>query len=266
LWANIITGALEADSGKIETGETVVYGYYRQDGMVLDEQKRMIEVIQDIAEIIPQGNGRDVTASQFLEQFLFPRTQHYTYVYKLSGGEKRRLYLMTVLMKNPNFLILDEPTNDLDIMTLQVLEDYLKGFNGCALIVSHDRFFMDRVVDTLFIFEGEGIIKPFIGNYSDYYDRRKEGDKKLLLEKQEKQVTKEKPVGERQKKLSYKERQEYEGLEAEIERLQQEKSEIETALSSGIELDFEQVTRRYNEVNARIDEKELRWLELSELA
>lgn len=265
---NMITQNVEADSGSIEIGETVVYGYYKQDGITINENERIIDVIKEIAESIDLGNGKVMSASQFLEYFLFPTKTQYNQVSKLSGGEKRRLYLMTVLMKNPNFLILDEPTNDLDIMTLNVLEDYLLSFSGCLIIVSHDRYFMDKVVDQLFVFEGAGIIKNFPGNYSIYHDSVNQQEK--AVKKIEKQASpkKEKPKQERSKKLSFNEKREFEQLEVDIETLTTEKEEIEVTMSSGSLSNDELMEKasRIEKVIELIDEKEFRWLELSELA
>lgn len=263
---NIITRNIEADSGSIEIGETVVYGYYKQDGITINENEKIIDVIKDIAESIDLGNGKVMSASQFLEYFLFPTKTQYNFVSKLSGGEKRRLYLMTVLMKNPNFLILDEPTNDLDIMTLNVLEDYLLNFKGCLIIVSHDRYFMDKVVDQLFIFEGNGKIRNFPGNYTIYRNEVEIEEKEI--KKVEKQVKpkKEKPKSTQSKKLSFKEKREFEQLEIDLEQLNSEKDEIELAMSSG-KLSNEELIEKGNRIEIVIefiDEKEFRWLELSE--
>ncbi|MDE5418944.1 ABC-F family ATP-binding cassette domain-containing protein [Labilibaculum sp. DW002] len=265
---NIITQNIEADSGNIEIGETVVYGYYKQDGIKINENQKIIEVIKEIAESIDLGNGKEMSASQFLEYFLFPTKTQYNLVSKLSGGEKRRLYLMTVLMKNPNFLILDEPTNDLDIMTLNVLEDYLMNFKGCLIIVSHDRYFMDKVVEHMFVFEGQGKIRNFPGNYTIYRDSV---DQELKQQKKsEKQIKpkKEKPKQEQSKKLSFNEKREFEQLEVDIETLTSEKEEIETAMSSGSLSNDELMEKasRIEQVIELIDEKEFRWLELSERA
>ena len=265
---NMITQNIEADSGSIEIGETVVYGYYKQDGITINENEKIIDVIKEIAESIDLGNGKVMSASQFLEYFLFPTKTQHNQVSKLSGGEKRRLYLMTVLIKNPNFLILDEPTNDLDIMTLNVLEDYLLSFSGCLIIVSHDRYFMDKVVGQLFVFEGNGIIRNFPGNYTIYrnsVDRQEKAVKKI-----EKQASpkKEKPKQEQSKKLSFNEKREFEQLEVEIETLTTEKEEIEVAMSSGSLSNDELMEKasRIEKVIELIDEKEFRWLELSERA
>jgi ATP-binding cassette subfamily F protein uup len=263
---NMLTGKLKADSGSIEVGETVVFGYYRQEGIVLDDDKKVIEVISEISEKIPVGDGQQMSAAQFLRYFQFPNEMHYTYVHKLSGGERKRLHLMTVLMRNPNFLILDEPTNDLDIFTLNVLEDYLKSFKGCVIIVSHDRFFVDKVVDHVFVFTGNGNIKDFPGNYSDYQQNKQEAQKN----EQKLQVA-EKPAVARVKasvrKLSFKEKREMEQLEAEIEALETEKAQLEQDLSSGT-LSADDITVKANRMGALLAElevKELRWLDLSEI-
>eukprot|EP01029_Cantina_marsupialis_P000910 TRINITY_DN1071_c0_g1_i3.p1 TRINITY_DN1071_c0_g1~~TRINITY_DN1071_c0_g1_i3.p1 ORF type:complete len:622 (+),score=46.33 TRINITY_DN1071_c0_g1_i3:2072-3937(+) len=266
---NIITRNIEADSGSIEIGETVVYGYYKQDGITINENERIIDVIKDIAESIDLGNGKVMSASQFLEYFLFPTKTQYNYVSKLSGGEKRRLYLMTVLMKNPNFLILDEPTNDLDIMTLNVLEDYLLNFKGCLIIVSHDRYFMDKVVDQMFVFEGMGKIRNFPGNYTIYRDTVAEEEKEQKKLEKPAKPKKEKPKSNTGvKKLSFNEKREFEQLEVELEELNTEKEELETAMSSGT-LNSEELMAKASRIETvieLIDEKELRWLELSERA
>ena len=265
---NMITRNIEADSGSIEIGETVVYGYYKQDGITINENERIIDVIKEIAESIDLGNGKMMSASQFLEYFLFPTKTQYNQVAKLSGGEKRRLYLMTVLMKNPNFLILDEPTNDLDIMTLNVLEDYLLSFSGCLIIVSHDRYFMDKVVDQLFVFEGNGIIRNFPGNYTIYRDSLDQQEKEIKKTEKLSTPKKEKPKSEPTKKLSFNEKREFEQLEIDIETLTSEKEDIEIAMSSGNLSNDELMEKasRIEKVIELIDEKEFRWLELSERA
>lgn len=268
---NIITQTIEPDSGTIEIGETVVYGYYRQAGIQFQDNDRVIDVVKDIAERIDLGNGRVMSASQFLEYFMFTDKQQYSLVGKLSGGERRRLYLLTVLMKNPNFLILDEPTNDLDIVTLNVLEDYLKSFRGCLLIVSHDRFFTDKVVDRIFAFEGNGIIKDFPGNYTLYKNQKEEQAEKELKEKKENPENNEpKNVPapkEKKRKLTFKERQEMEQLEKEMDSLNREKTDIEDALNSGSLAPAELVekSQRISVIIDLLDEKEMRWLELSEI-
>ena len=263
----ILMGIEKPDSGTLDIGETVRFGYYSQEGLQFDEQMKVIDVITDIAEVIELGNGKKLTASQFLQHFLFtPETQH-NYVYKLSGGERRRLYLCTVLMRNPNFLILDEPTNDLDIVTLQVLEEYLQSFKGCVIVVSHDRYFMDKVVDHLLVFRGQGDIRDFPGNYSDYRDwkREKEVHEKQAAKPQEDKTKKVRLNDKR--KLTFKERKEMEQLEADIASLETEKKEVEDALCSGT-LDVEKLTeysKRLPLINEELEEKTMRWLELSEI-
>lgn len=272
---NIITQNLEPDSGQISIGETVVYGYYKQSGIQFDENDRVIDIVKNIAERIDLGNGRIMSASQFLEYFMFTDKQQYSLVEKLSGGERRRLYLLTVLMSNPNFLILDEPTNDLDIVTLNVLEDYLKSFKGCLLIVSHDRFFTDKVVDRIFAFEGDGVIKDFPGNYTIYKNKKEE--EKELQEKAGKDKKKNDLLSSTvssattqtapKRKLSFKEHQEMQQLETELEQLNQEKAAIETAFNSGTLSADELLSKsqRIAEIITILDEKEMRWLELSEI-
>ncbi len=264
----ILMGEEKPDKGTLDIGETVRFGYYSQEGLKFDEQMKVINVVQDIAEVIELGNGKRLTASQFLQHFLFtPETQH-SYVYKLSGGERRRLYLCTVLMRNPNFLVLDEPTNDLDIVTLQVLEEYLQNFKGCVIVVSHDRYFMDKVVDHLLVFNGQGDIRDFPGNYSDYREWKE------LKQKQEKE--KEKPAEEKttrvrlneKRRMTFKERKEFETLETEIAALEEEKKQIEALLCSGT-LSVEELTeksKRLPVVDEEIETKTLRWMELSEIA
>lgn len=265
---NIITRNIEPDSGTIDIGETVVYGYYQQDGITFREDDRPIDIVKEIAERVDLGNGRIMSASQFLEYFLFPDKLQYAPVAKLSGGERRRLYLLTVLMKNPNFLVLDEPTNDLDIMTLNVLEEYLRSFAGCLLIVSHDRFFIDKIVDHVFAFEGNGLIRDFPGNYTQYADRREE-EEKARREASKTTTPPTQPTREknRQRRLTYKEQQEMKQLEIDMESLNSERTELETALSSGT-LSPEKLleaSRRVAEIIDILDEKEMRWLELSEI-
>ncbi|WP_294470360.1 ABC-F family ATP-binding cassette domain-containing protein [uncultured Bacteroides sp.] len=263
----ILMGHVQPDSGTVDVGETVRFGYYSQDGLQFDEQMKVIDVIQDIAEVIELGNGKKLTASQFLQHFLFtPETQH-SYVYKLSGGERRRLYLCTILMRNPNFLVLDEPTNDLDIITLNVLEEYLQNFKGCVIVVSHDRYFMDKVVDHLMVFNGQGDIRDFPGNYSDYRDWKEAKEQK---EKEADRPQEEKTSRVRlndKRKMSFKEKREFEQLEKEIAELETEKAQIEGLFCSGT-LSVEELTeksKRLPEVNDLIDEKTMRWLELSEI-
>ena len=267
----LLMGEEPIDSGTLDIGETVRFGYYSQEGLQFDEQMKVIDVVQDIAEVIELGNGKRLTASQFLQHFLFtPETQH-SYVYKLSGGERRRLYLCTVLMRNPNFLVLDEPTNDLDIVTLQVLEEYLQNFKGCVIVVSHDRYFIDKVVDHLLVFNGQGDIRDFPGNYTQYRDWKEvkaaqEKEKEANAQKSQEERGAKVRLNER-RRMSFKERREFEQLEQEIAKLEQEKNDIETLLCSGT-LSVEELTeksKRLPILNDEIDEKTLRWLELSEI-
>ena len=267
----MLLGKVPQDSGTIEVGETVKWGYYSQDGLAFNEQMKVIDVVKDIAEVIPVGN-KMLTASQFLQHFLFSPEKQYNYVYKLSGGEKRRLYLCTVLMSNPNFLVLDEPTNDLDIETLQVLEEYLSEFKGCVIVVSHDRYFMDKVVDHIFVFNGEGDIKDFPGNYTEYRDWRDEeratAAKAAAQQAAKSASAKQAHRTEEKRKLTFKEKREYEALEAEIFELEEEKAAIEQAMSSGTlpTADLLEKSARIQQVMELIDEKTMRWLELSEYA
>ncbi len=263
----ILMGLEKPDSGTLDIGETVRFGYYSQEGLQFNEQMKVIDVITDIAEVIELGNGKRLTASQFLQHFLFtPETQH-SYVYKLSGGERRRLYLCTVLMRNPNFLVLDEPTNDLDIVTLQVLEEYLQNFKGCVIVVSHDRYFMDKVVDHLLVFKGQGDIRDFPGNYSDYRDwklAKAEHEKEAAKPKEEK--TQRVRLNDK-RRMTFKERKEFEQLEKEIAALEEEKKQIEESLCSGT-LSVDELTeksKRLPLLNDELDEKTMRWLELSEI-
>jgi len=267
---NILTGQLEPDSGYLEPGETLKFGYYRQEGMEIDENKRVLEVITDIADHIVLGKDHTMSAAQFLRYFLFPNEMHNVLVQKLSGGEKKRLYLMTVLIKNPNFLILDEPTNDLDILTLNILEDYLQQFNGCLMVVSHDRYFLDKVTDHLFIFEGNGIIKDFPGNYTDYFLQKKnlEKSRKEQEASQQKETRKKKkPARQAQtNKLTFKEKKEMQELEQRMESLQSEKETTEEKMNSG-ELpsdELMQASERLGNIMKELDQCENRWLELSE--
>ncbi|MDY3943130.1 MAG: ABC-F family ATP-binding cassette domain-containing protein [Alloprevotella sp.] len=266
----MILDEVRPDSGRFVVGETIRFGYYSQNGMEFDNQMKVIDAVRNIAETVDLGGGRRITAMQFLNHFQFPPARQQDYIYKLSGGERRRLYLCTVLMQNPNFLILDEPTNDLDISTLQVLEEYLADFRGCVLVVSHDRYFMDKVVDHLFVFKGEGDIKDFPGNYTQFRawealqeeEEKAQPKAKVELAKKENTYT-----SERKRKLTFKEKQEMEALEADIAKLEAEKSEIETALSSGT-LSVEEITahsRRLPLLTEELEEKEMRWLELSEI-
>lgn len=266
---NMITGNESPDSGTIVTGQTVAYGYYTQNGIKFDERKTVIETIQDIAEVIHYGKDKTYSADQLLAHFMFPYPMHRQPVSLLSGGEKRRLYLLTVLVSNPNFLILDEPTNDLDLLTLQKLEDFLQSYKGCLLVVSHDRYFLDQTVDQLFVFEGDGKVKGFMGNYSQYHDyleeKNKEEKRVIAAQKQETRVEKPKAT-ERKKKRTYKEQQEYEQLAKDIESLEMEKEEITVKMQE--QLDYQEIERlgkRLNEINDILDEKEIRWLELDEI-
>jgi ATP-binding cassette subfamily F protein uup len=262
----ILMGLVPYDKGELSIGETVRFGYYSQDGMEFDEQMKVIDVIADKADYVDMGDGNRLSASQFLQHFLFSPQRQHDFVYKLSGGERRRLYLCTVLMGNPNFLILDEPTNDLDIVTLTVLEDYLLQFNGCLLVVSHDRYFMDKIVDHLFVFNGEGDIRNFPGSYSDYREWRTAYEKHKQEEEKPKEVKDTRVRTQSKVKLTYKERLEMAALEKEIDALETEKKEIEEALCSGT-LTTDKLTtlsKHLPEVNDSLDEKSMRWLELSE--
>lgn len=266
---NMITGNESPDSGTIVTGQTVAYGYYTQKGIKFDERKTVLETIQDIAEVIHYGKDNVYTADKLLAHFMFPYSMHRQPVSLLSGGEKRRLYLLTVLVSNPNFLILDEPTNDLDLLTLQKLEDFLQSYKGCLLVVSHDRFFLDQTVDQLFVFEGDGKVKGFMGNYSQYHDyleeKNKEEKKVIAAQKQETRMEKPKAT-ERKKKRTYKEQQEYEQLAKDIESLEMEKEEITVKMQEQIDYqEIERLGKRLNEINDLLDEKEMRWLELDEI-
>lgn len=270
----IILNELQPDSGKVQIGDTVVFGYYSQTGMQLAEDKRIIEVVKDIAEFIPLANGTSLSASALLTRFNFPPEVQYSYVSKLSGGEKRRLYLLTVLVKNPNFLILDEPTNDLDIVTLQTLEEFLDEFKGCVLIVSHDRYFMDRLVDHVFAFEGNGELKDYPGTYTEYRIWKQEQtalqkleDNKVQVEVAEKkeEVSHKPEAIAAPKKRSYKLQKELEDLEKEIPQLEAKKKEIEAALTSTTDFErIQQLTADFEKVNAQLDEKSFRWLEIQE--
>lgn len=267
----MLLGRVAPDSGTIDIGETVKWGYYSQDGLSFNEQMKVIDVVKNIAEVIPVA-GKMLTASQFLQHFLFTPEKQYSYVYKLSGGEKRRLYLCTVLMSNPNFLVLDEPTNDLDIETLQILEEYLCDFKGCVIVVSHDRYFMDKVVDHIFAFGGNGDIKDFPGNYTDWRDWREEervaAQAAAAAKAAKESAPKQSYRSESKRRLSFKERKEYEALEGEIAALEEEKTAIEEAMSSGT-LDnatLVEKSMRIQQVIELIDEKTMRWLELSEFA
>lgn len=267
----MLLGEVKPDEGRFVIGETVRFGYFSQDGMAFDQQMKVIDAVRRIAETIDLGGGRKLTAMQFLTHFLFPPARQQDYIYKLSGGERRRLYLCTVLMQNPNFLILDEPTNDLDIPTLQILEEYLADFKGCVIVVSHDRYFMDRVVDHLLVFKGKGKVDDFPGNYSQYRDwselkeKEEEEAKKANTPKTETKTNTWR--GEQKKRLTFKEKQEMAALEVSIEALEEEKKEIEEALCSGT-LSVDELTeksKRLPQLQDELDEKSMRWLELSEI-
>ena len=273
----MLLGQVAPDSGRFDIGDTVRFGYFSQEGLQFDEQQKVIDVVKDIAEYIDMGGGRHLTASQFLQHFLFTPEQQHNFVYKLSGGERRKLYLCTVLMRNPNFLVLDEPTNDLDIVTLQILEEYLQDFPGCVIVVSHDRYFMDKVVDHLLVFRGNGEIQDFPGNYTQYREFRSEwkevkgenipkGENKAKKESADNSITSHhSPASKR--KLSYKEKREFEQLEREIAALEDEQHQLEEALCSGT-LSVEELTeksKRLPLLKDELDEKSMRWLELSEI-
>lgn len=269
-FVKMLLGLEPHDSGTIDIGETVRFGYYSQQGMAFKDDQKVIDAVRDIAEYVDMGNGEKLSAGQFLQHFLFPPEEQYSYIYKLSGGEKRRLYLCTVLMKAPNFLILDEPTNDLDIVTLQILEEYLKNFRGCLIIVSHDRYFMDRVVDHTLVFHGNGNIQDFPGSYSQYRDWEEQNEKPQEVEKPQTKSEK-KTDGRNQnriRKLTFKERQEYNQLEQDIAVLETEKKQIETALCGGTTSvdDITKMSKRLPLLSEELEEKEMRWLELSEFA
>ena len=267
----MLIGEVAPDSGRFDVGDTVRFGYFSQDGMKFRDDQRVIDVIADIADYIDYGGGKHITATQLLQHFLFTPEQQYDYVYKLSGGERRKLYLCTVLMRNPNFLVLDEPTNDLDIQTLEVLEEYLQDFPGCVIIVSHDRFFMDKIVDHLLVFRGEGEIKDFPGNYTQFREweslkPKEQADAKNNAADNEKKEKRE-FVGEQRRKKTYKEKCEFEHLEKEIAALEEEQKTIEEALCSGT-LSIDELTeksKRLPLVKDELEEKEMRWLELSEI-
>ena len=273
-FVKMLLGEVAPDSGKFDIGETVRFGYFSQEGLKFRDDQKVIDIITDIADYIDLGGGKHMTASQFLNYFLFSPEQQHNYVYKLSGGEKRKLYLCTVLMKNPNFLVLDEPTNDLDIQTLQILEEYLQDFPGCVIVVSHDRYFMDKVVDHLLVFKGEGEIQDFPGNYTQFRDFQKMKSKE---EEQQKPTKNSSPTANEQKKdyrnntkrrMSFKEKREYEQLSDKIAQLEEEKQQLEEELCSG-NLSVDELTeksKRLPILKDELDELELRWLELAELA
>ena len=271
----MLLGQIQPDEGRIVIGDTVRFGYFSQEGLQFDEQQKVIDVVRDIAEYVDLGSGKHLSASQFLQHFLFTPEQQYNYVYKLSGGERRKLYLCTVLMQNPNFLVLDEPTNDLDIVTLQILEEYLQDFPGCVIIVSHDRYFMDKVVDHLLVFKGQGEVKDFPGNYTQYrefatnYDNRpaKSAEKASEGSSVGKKPASRNDEASAKRKLTFKEKREFEQLEKEIAALEAEKKQIETELCSGT-LSVDELTtksKRLPELNNELDEKSMRWLELAEI-
>ena len=266
----MLLGQVAPDSGKFDIGDTVRFGYFSQEGLHFDDTQKVIDVVKDIAEYIDMGGGKHLTASQFLQHFMFTPEQQHNYVYKLSGGERRKLYLCTVLMKNPNFLVLDEPTNDLDIVTLQILEEYLQDFPGCVIVVSHDRYFMDKVVDHLLVFKGMGDIKDFPGNYTQYREWEKlqpDEPKGAKEPKAEKAVTQPVNNPQQKRKLSYKEKRELEQLEKDIEALEVEKKQIEEALCGGTTSvgEITRMSKRLPVLNDELDEKSMRWLELSEI-
>ena len=270
----LLLGMVQPDSGRFVVGETVKFGYFSQEPMKVDESMKVIDAVRRVAEYVDLGGGKHLTAMQFLQHFMFSPLQQQNYIYKLSGGERRRLQLCTVLMQNPNFLILDEPTNDMDIVTLQILEQYLQDFKGCVIIVSHDRYFMDKVVDHLLVFRGNGQVKDFPGNYTQFRDSEKLQQKELITKdsptvSSPQASSNAKPrLVEKKRRLSFKERQEFEQLEKDIEALEKEKSDIETALSSGT-VSVEEITlmsKRLPLLNDELDEKSMRWLELSEFA
>lgn len=267
----MLLGEVAPDNGRFDVGDTVRFGYFSQDGMKFRDDQRVIDVIADIADYIDYGGGKHITATQLLQHFLFTPEQQYDYVYKLSGGERRKLYLCTVLMRNPNFLVLDEPTNDLDIQTLEVLEEYLQDFPGCVIIVSHDRFFMDKIVDHLLVFRGEGEIKDFPGNYTQFREWESLKPKELADNKNNTSDTEKKEkrefVGEQRRKKTYKEKCEFERLEKEIAALEEEQKSIEEVLCSGM-LPIDELTeksKRLPIIKDELEEKEMRWLELSEI-
>lgn len=271
----LLLGELQPDSGRFDIGTTVRFGYYAQTGLRFDENKKVIDIVRDIAEVVDLGNGDKLTASQFLQMFLFSPNRQYDFVSKLSGGERQRLHLCTVLMRSPNFLILDEPTNDLDIPTLNVLEQYLLNFRGCLIVVSHDRYFMDKVVDHLFVFHGNGDVQDFPGNYTQYRDYAKQQAKQTATQSNARDNkasynTDNKPShtqGTRPRRLTFKEKRELEELEQQIPLLEQEKTQLEAQLSGGLTApdDIAKASARYQEVQNLLDAAELRWLELSEI-
>lgn len=277
-FVKLLLGELRPDSGRFVVGETVRFGYFSQEGMQFDQQMRVIDAVRRVAEYVDLGGGRHLTAMQFLQHFLFTPLQQQNYIYKLSGGERRRLYLCTVLMQNPNFLILDEPTNDLDIVTLQILEEYLRTFKGCVIVVSHDRYFMDKVVDHLLVFRGDGQVKDFPGNYTQFRQWEREQKAEEEAQRSATAAPRKKPAtetvakdaegGARPRKLTYKERKELEALEAAIQDLEAEKAQLEAALCSGTlsVAELTEKSKRLPQLQEQLDEAEMRWLELSELS
>jgi ATP-binding cassette subfamily F protein uup len=267
----MLLGEVPVDDGRIIIGETVKFGYFSQEGLQFNEQQKVIDIVRDIAEYVELGGGKKLSASQLLQYFLFTPEQQYNYVYKLSGGERRKLYLCTVLMQNPNFLVLDEPTNDLDIVTLQILEEYLQDFPGCVIVVSHDRYFMDKVVDHLLVFKGNGVIKDFPGNYTQYREWASMEDSRDSRESRESRDSREtnKPSyrHDDRRRLSYKEKREMEQLEKDIEALEAEKKQIEEALCGGTTSvdEITAMSKRLPVLNDELDEKSMRWLELSDI-
>ena len=268
-FVKMLLGLVKPDSGRFVVGETVRFGYYSQDGMQFDEQMKVIDAVRKIAEYVDLGGGRKLSAMQFLQHFMFSPKQQQNYIYKLSGGEKRRLYLCTLLMQSPNFLVLDEPTNDLDITSLQILEQYLADFHGCVIIISHDRYFMDKVVDHLFVFKGNGEVKDFPGNYTQYRNLNPEPSPKKEETSRKAPNTAGSQTVQRPRKprMTFRERQEFLALEKDIEALEKEKADIEAALSSGTISTQEiiDLSKRLPVVNTELDEKSMRWLELSEI-
>ena len=264
----MLLGIVPPDDGRFDIGDTVSFGYFSQEGLQFDEQQKVIDVVRDIAEYVDMGGGRHLTASQLLQHFLFTPEQQHNYVYKLSGGERRKLYLCTVLMRNPNFLVLDEPTNDLDIVTLQILEEYLQDFPGCVIVVSHDRYFMDKTVDHLLVFQGDGVIKDFPGNYTQYREWAALQPKETAAAKTNEPVAAKKNYhNDTRRRMSFKEKMEFERLTKEIEALETEQRQIEDALCSGT-LSIDELTeksKRLPQLKDELDEKSLRWLELSEI-
>jgi ATP-binding cassette subfamily F protein uup len=263
----LLLGLMPPDSGRFDIGDTVRFGYFSQEGLQFDEQMKVIDVVKDIAEYIDMGGGRHFTATQLLQYFLFTPEQQHNYVYKLSGGERRKLYLCTVLMRNPNFLVLDEPTNDLDIITLQILEEYLQDFPGCVIVVSHDRYFMDKIVDHLLVFEGDGVIRDFPGNYTQYRAWQVLQPKTTTPPTQNAAPAKKDYRHDTRRRMSFKEKMEFERLTKEIEQLEAEQKQLEEALCGGTTSvdEITAMSKRLPVLKDELDEKSLRWLELSEI-